>query len=78
MKTAISLPDPLFEALEARAKQLGVSRSHLYVQALERFLQQENEKQLTEQLNAYYGQHPQRAENWEHTRAAMLSVEWDE
>ncbi|HEX9737109.1 MAG TPA: ChpI protein, partial [Thermoanaerobaculia bacterium] len=30
MKTAISLPDPLFEAAEALAARLSMSRSQLY------------------------------------------------
>src|SRR5688572_2300207 len=35
MKTAISLPDALFEAAELLAGRLGVSRSRLYANALE-------------------------------------------
>ncbi|MEM6753148.1 MAG: ChpI protein, partial [Cyanobacteria bacterium P01_C01_bin.38] len=33
MKTAISIPDPLFEAAEQFAKRLGLSRSELYAMA---------------------------------------------
>lgn len=33
MKTAISLPDSVFEEAEALAKQLGLSRSELYKSA---------------------------------------------
>ena len=37
MKTAISLPDPLFKEAEAAAKDLGLSRSKLIQTALEDF-----------------------------------------
>lgn len=30
MKTAISIPDPIFEAAEGFARRLGMSRSELY------------------------------------------------
>jgi len=34
MKTAVSIPDLVFEAAERLARQLGVSRSALYARAL--------------------------------------------
>jgi metal-responsive CopG/Arc/MetJ family transcriptional regulator len=39
MKTAISLPDPLFKAGEKAARRLGVSRSQLYARALRQYLE---------------------------------------
>jgi len=38
MKTAISIPDELFEQAEQLAETLGTSRSELYRNALERYL----------------------------------------
>ena len=38
MKTAISLPDDLFEAVDAKARALKVSRSHLLAQAAREFI----------------------------------------
>jgi metal-responsive CopG/Arc/MetJ family transcriptional regulator len=38
MKTAISLPDSVFEEAEALAQQLGLSRSELYTKALQAYL----------------------------------------
>lgn len=38
MKTAISLPDPLFARAEAHAAAQGLSRSQFYATALERYL----------------------------------------
>ncbi len=55
MKTAISIPDGLFAAAERLAKQLGVSRSELYREALGAFLRHHSQEGITEALNAVYG-----------------------
>jgi len=55
MKTAISLPDPLFEAAEQLAKRLGMSRSELYATALARFVKTNRAKGVKEQLDEVYG-----------------------
>ena len=54
MKTAISLPDALFESAEALAQRLGVSRSELFANALAEFIAQHDHARLTERLNAVY------------------------
>ncbi|MBD1807347.1 ChpI protein [Microcoleus sp. FACHB-SPT15] len=54
MKTAISIPDPLFEAAEQFAKRMGLSRSELYAVALREYLQAHKQDQLTKQLDAVY------------------------
>lgn len=54
MKVAISLPDPVFTAAEQLARQLHVSRSQLYAQALEEYLGKRQGARVTEQLNAVY------------------------
>ena len=54
MKTAISLPDPLFKSAEALARRLGVSRSQLFANAVAEFIAQHDRAQLTERLNAAY------------------------
>jgi antitoxin MazE6 len=56
VKVAISLPDQLFLHAEAAAKTRGVSRSQLYAAALADFLQQHQPREITERLNAIYGQ----------------------
>lgn len=38
MKTAISIPDTIFEAAENFAKRMGLSRSELYAVALQEYL----------------------------------------
>ncbi|MGM3309248.1 ChpI protein [Anabaena sp. WFMT] len=54
MKTAIAIPDPLFEAAEQFAKHKGLSRSQLYAIALQEYLQSHQPDQITQQLDAVY------------------------
>ena len=54
MKTAISIPDPLFEAAEEFAKRMGLSRSQLYAVALKEYLRSHKPDQITQQLDAVY------------------------
>lgn len=54
MKTAISIPTPLFQAAERRARNLGVSRSQLYAKALERLLDQDPDLDVTRGLDSVY------------------------
>jgi metal-responsive CopG/Arc/MetJ family transcriptional regulator len=56
MKTAISLPDSLFQAADQFAKQRGVSRSELYATAIEEYLQAHRDEAITQALNRVYGE----------------------
>jgi metal-responsive CopG/Arc/MetJ family transcriptional regulator len=56
MKTAISLPDPVFEEAESLARQLGVSRSELYTNALKAYLRKYNRDQMLSKLNQIYSE----------------------
>ena len=56
MKTAISLPDELFQRAEALAKQLGIPRSQLYARALADYLASVAPERITEALDAVYGE----------------------
>jgi hypothetical protein len=58
MKTAISLPDPLYEEAEAAAQDLGMSRSKLIQTALEEFLRRRRNDEVTRQLNESYTKNP--------------------
>jgi metal-responsive CopG/Arc/MetJ family transcriptional regulator len=62
MKTAISLPDDLFESADALAKRLGLSRSELYATAVAEFLAKHRHARVTERLDQVYGQQPTRLE----------------
>jgi metal-responsive CopG/Arc/MetJ family transcriptional regulator len=54
MKTAISLPDSLYNEAEITAKQLGLARSQLYARAIEEFVERHNRDKITEKLNSLY------------------------
>lgn len=56
MKTAISIPDPIFEAAESLASSLGISRSELFTKAMADFIEQEKYKNVTAMLNEVYAQ----------------------
>lgn len=58
MKIAISVPDEVFEAGEHLARQLGVSRSQLYSDALAQYLTARGATAVTARLNAIYSVHP--------------------
>ena len=59
MKVAVSLPDLVFEAADALAAELKVSRSHLYAQAIEHFLASHRQDDLTRHIDAFIDQHGQ-------------------
>lgn len=52
MKTAISIPDAVFQQADRFAKRKAISRSELYTRAVRAYL--EREERITEQLNAVY------------------------
>lgn len=54
MKTAISIPDQVYEKAEQAARRLGLSRSELYVTALVEFLANYDDAQVTRRLNEVY------------------------
>jgi hypothetical protein len=55
MKTAISIPDRVFQSAEKLAARLGVSRSELYARALAALVEKHSEDVVTAQLNEVYG-----------------------
>jgi metal-responsive CopG/Arc/MetJ family transcriptional regulator len=54
MKTAVSIPDGIFEAAEKTAQKLGIPRSQLFAKALEEFIKNHNKDAITERLNKVY------------------------
>jgi hypothetical protein len=55
MKTAISIPDDIFEQAERLAKTRGWSRSELYTNAVSAFVDNERFSGVREQLDIVYG-----------------------
>ena len=51
MKTAVSLPDPVFRAAEQLAKRAQKSRSQLYADALAEYLTRHAPDEVTEAMN---------------------------
>lgn len=78
MKTAISLPDSVYEEADSLAAKLNLSRSQLYVMALERFIKEHQAQDLTAQLDHYIDAHgqPTDAVFLHGSLDAMRRVEW--
>ncbi len=52
MKTAVSIPDPLYEAVERLARRRGMRRSQLYAEALQRLVVDEvSDDDLVDHVN---------------------------
>jgi len=60
MKTAVSIPGPIFDAAEELADRLGISRSKLYAQAMAEYVARHRDDNVTEALNRVYGEHSSR------------------
>ena len=59
MKTAISIPDEIFQEIERFSKEHRYSRSQVFVMAVKEFLSKLKSKQLLDALNeAYSGDDP--------------------
>jgi metal-responsive CopG/Arc/MetJ family transcriptional regulator len=58
VKTAISLQQSLFEQVEALAQELQISRSRLFVLAVEAFIQRYQNRQLLAAINEAYDDLP--------------------
>lgn len=54
MKTAISIPEEVFQSAEALAKRLRISRSQLYTAAVNEYLDRHRARQVTALLNTIY------------------------
>jgi len=51
MKTAISVPDEIFEQASGRAAELGISRSEFFARAARRYLDEMAAQSLTHQID---------------------------
>lgn len=70
MKTAVSIPDPIFHAAESLAKRLGMSRSELFAQALAAYLEAHQHDSVREALDAIYSQEAS------HLVATLARMQW--
>ena len=54
VRTAISIPESLFDRIDAFAKKAQISRSRLFVLAVEDYLRQVENEELLQALNDVY------------------------
>ena len=58
VKTAVSIPDPIFEAADRLARRRRISRSELYAEALAKLLDSDESVEVTERLDHVHGAPP--------------------
>ena len=58
VKTAVSIPDPIFEAADRLARRRRISRSGLYAEALARLIDDDEASSVTERLGDVYAERP--------------------
>ena len=77
MKTAISIPDDIFQSAEEFSRNHKVSRSALYTAAVKAYLARHRGENVTSQLNAIYSHEDSRLSE-DVYRAQIASLEQDE
>ncbi len=58
IKTAISIEEPVFEQVNSLAKELNISRSRLFLLAVQEFMQRHRNKELLNSINEAYSDLP--------------------
>jgi metal-responsive CopG/Arc/MetJ family transcriptional regulator len=78
MKTAISVPDEVFDRAEVAAKRLKVSRSELYSRALAEYLARHTPEEVTAALDSAIAEHGQPSDEFSAraARRTLESTEW--
>ena len=78
MKTAISIPDPLFKKADKLAKKRKISRSELYRQALAAYVKKEEEAALVEWIERSCDEEDASLDAFrrEAARRIMRNTEW--
>jgi metal-responsive CopG/Arc/MetJ family transcriptional regulator len=78
MKTAISIPDELFEEADLLAHELRRSRSGLYAQAIREYIVRHHPDRVTEALDALCDEIGSAEADFARTaaRATLEQVEW--
>ena len=78
MKTAVSIPDALFEQADRLAHRLGKSRSQLYREALAEYLARRDSSEITAALNEVADELGDEDRRWidATTREMLERTEW--
>lgn len=58
MKTAISIPDDVFEISERLAKRFKVSRSKVFAMGIKKLAEEHIDDDITQSLNEFYEKNP--------------------
>jgi hypothetical protein len=78
MKTAISIPDEVFEEAEATAAQLGMSRSEFFTRAVKAYLATSLEASVKASYDAAFADGDEDELRRQAARKALLAVDWTE
>jgi metal-responsive CopG/Arc/MetJ family transcriptional regulator len=78
MKTAISIPDPLFKRADVLARRFHISRSELFARAVERYLEAHDEASTRAALDAVYGDEPSDLPPGALTAQSAIASEWED
>ncbi len=82
IKTDISLRKSLFEQVETVAREMKVSRSRLFLMAVEEFIQRYQNRKLLEKINAAYAddecdeEEQNRLQQMRHYQRKLVEGEW--
>jgi metal-responsive CopG/Arc/MetJ family transcriptional regulator len=81
VKTALSLEEPLLNQVDALAREMKISRSRLFVIAVEQFIQQQQNQALLDALNTAYEDSPDLEERQQQQRRRrhhfqLVKEEW--
>ena len=78
MKTAISIPDHVFDEAEKLAQRLGMSRSELYANAVSEYVRGHRGEEVTKRLDEVYQKESSRLDPASRTLqfASLQKDEW--
>ena len=72
MKTAVSLPDDLFEKVEELAEELHLSRSRIFAEAVRDYITKQKNEEILRTLNQVYSEAETEAEKTVRRRSKRL------
>ncbi|MBS2022825.1 MAG: CopG family transcriptional regulator [Deltaproteobacteria bacterium] len=81
MKTAISIPDPIFAKAEKAARKLGISRSEFFTRAVEKMMASLRDAEVRASYDAGFaaGEAPAEARfRRRTTRRTLAAIEWND
>jgi metal-responsive CopG/Arc/MetJ family transcriptional regulator len=81
IKTAISIEESLYRQVQKLAEETGVSRSHVFAEAVRSYLRERQNRMLLEELNAAYAAPPSASEKrvqqaWRRRQGRKVAGEW--